>query len=309
MRVLHITDLFNPPGDPDDHFDLLTLLSIPDLEVAGGVIDHTVARGVPGTATIAKAAALCGRGPIPCAVGLTRPLDSESDTGIGQPKEAQAAVELILACLERCPDRGMIFTIVGSMRDLAAAYNREPALFHAKVARLMVNAGDSCGEVGPQDWNTALDLAGWRRIMASGLPVDWFPCNPSKGRGRLNHHVSYWSFPQKEILGDCPARVKEFFDSEQISTADPVTRHMWSTVSFLETAKLAGCATPEIHAVKSYEMTPASIELGGDGTAHWSLRAKGSPANARILTIADTAAYGADMNRFLRACFAKIGAR
>ena len=52
MPVIHISDLFNPPGDPDDHFDLLTLLSVKDLPVAGVVIDHTVERGVPGTRTV-----------------------------------------------------------------------------------------------------------------------------------------------------------------------------------------------------------------------------------------------------------------
>ena len=234
VRVVHITDLFSPPGDPDDHFDLLTLLGLKEVSVAGVVIDHTVEHGVPGLQVVQKAAMLAGRDPIRCAAGLPAPLVSETDAGAHRPHGQQAAIELILSSLEECPDRQMIFTIVGSMRDLAAAYNRNPELFHAKVMRLMVNAGDSCGEVGPKDWNTALDLAGWRRIMSSGLPIDWFPCNPSKGRGRLNNHVSYWSFPQNEILGDCPAAVRDFFDSEQISPADPVIRHMWSTVSFAE---------------------------------------------------------------------------
>jgi len=25
LPIIHIADLFTPPGDPDDHFDLLTL--------------------------------------------------------------------------------------------------------------------------------------------------------------------------------------------------------------------------------------------------------------------------------------------
>lgn len=307
MRVIHITDLFNPPGDPDDHFDLLTLLSMRHLPVAGVVIDHTVQRGLPGTATVARAAELCGRDPLPCAVGLTRPLQSVSDTGTDQPPGEQAAVELILSCLHRAPDHSVIFTLVGSLRDLAAAYNREPALFQAKVARLMVNAGDSCGEVGPRDWNTALDLAAWRRIISSDLPIDWFPCNPSKGRGRPNNHVSYWRFPQNEILGAGPASVRRFFDSEGISTTDPVVRHMWSTVSFVEAARLAACADRNVDAVNAYDMRPVHIAIAPDGTALWSLCPAGQTSHARILTVTDAAAYGAAMNRFTRACFAAGG--
>ncbi|MFA7335079.1 MAG: nucleoside hydrolase [Kiritimatiellia bacterium] len=305
MRVLHITDLFNPPGDPDDHFDLLTLLSIPGLEVAGVVIDHTVERGAPGLPTVAKAAALCGRSPIPCAAGLVHRLESESDAGLGQPKEAQAAVELILSALENCPDRGMIFTIVGSMRDLAAAYNREPKLFHAKTARLMANIGDSCGLVGPQDWNTTLDPAGWRRIMTSGLPVDWFPCNPSKGRGKANNHTTWWGFSQREFLSRCPAAVREFFDAEGLPSSEETRRHMWSTASLWEAARLADCTG--ISQPDCFEMKSADIRIGEDGTAHWSLKADAA-ATARIFSVRDFPAYEVGMRGFLENQFRRIGA-
>ena len=306
MPVIHITDLFSPPGDPDDHFDLLTLFGAVGPEVVAVIIDHTVDVGAPGTAAVAKAATLYGLDSVPCAVGLHDRLESERDTATDRPPEEQAAIERILSALERCPDHGMVFTLVGSLRDLAAAYNREPALFHAKTARLLVNAGDSCGEVGPRDWNTALDVAAWKRIMASGLPLDWFPCNPSKGRGRLNNHVSYWSRPQNDLLGDCPASVKNFFESESISTMDTVTRHMWSTVSFREAAKWVGSALPEIERSVSYDLEPVVLKIGEDGTAQWSSAGAGKFSNARLLTICDSAAYSVEMFRFLKACFNNI---
>jgi hypothetical protein len=306
MQVIHITDLFNPPGDPDDHFDLLTLLSLKDLPVAAVVLDHTVDRGVPGVRTVKKAAELFGRPAIPCAVGLSERLKSQRDTAEDRPIGQQAAIRLILEQLEHCPDHGMIFTIVGSLRDLAAAYNRDPSLFHAKVARLMVNAGDSCGQIGPKDWNTALDLFAWRRIMTSGLPIDWFPCNPSKGRGRANNHVSYWSFPQDKFLAGCPERVRAFFNAEGISSVDPVKRHMWSTVSFAEAAKRAGRAGGDVEAMASYDMEAATLEIDEEGTARWSMGDTGSGVKIRILTIRDAVAYEADMNRFLCGCFASV---
>ena len=306
MPVIHITDLFTPPGDPDDHFDLLTLLGACGSEVSAVVIDHTVEQGLPGTSAVARAAALYGLGAIPCAVGLHNPLVSEKDAARDRPDAEQAAIELILASLRKCPDHGMIFTLVGSLRDLAAAYNRDPSLFHAKTARLFVNGGDSCGEVGPRDWNTALDLFAWKRIMSSGLPIDWFPCNPSKGRGSINNHVSYWSRPQNELLGDCPDSVKAFFESEFISTTDTVTRHLWSTVSFREVAKFVGHVLPESERVVSYTLEPVALKIGDDGTARWSRDEAEKFCNVRLLTIRDSAAYSADMVCFLKACFNNI---
>ena len=306
MPIIHITDLFTPPGDPDDHFDLLTLFGSLGTEVAAVIIDHTVDHGVPGTAAVAKAAALYGLAAVPCAVGLHDPLASEADTATDRPVEQQAAVDLIISTLRKCPDHQMIFTLVGSMRDLAAAYNREPDLFHVKTARLMVNAGDSCGEVGPRDWNMALDLAAWKRILASGLPIDWFPCNPSKGRGILNNHVSYWSLPQNVMLSDCPAPVRAFFESEHISTSDPSIRHMWSTVSIMEAAKLSGRASSQTQSSTSYAMEPVIINLDDDGTARWSICVDDKSSHARLLTIQNPVAYSSDMFRFLKTCFNNI---
>lgn len=306
MPVLHITDLFNPPGDPDDHFDLLTLLS-QDLPVAGVIIDYTVEHGVPGLPTVAKAAELFGRKPIPCMSGLVRPLESELDTCTGQPEESQAAVEFILSSLNACPDGSMIFTIVGSLRDVAAAYNRNPELFHAKTRRIMANIGDSRGEIGPKDWNTALDLAAWKRIMTSGLPIDWFPCNPSKGRGAPNGHTTWWGFPQDEFLSGCPAEIREFFDEEGISSKDNAWRHMWSTASIWEAARLEGAS--DVAPATSFEMRPAAIRIADDGTAVWSLCGAGQSSNVRIFTITDTEAYQPEVRRFLAECLAKVQSR
>lgn len=301
MPVLHITDLFTPPGDPDDHFDLLTLLAVRDLPVAGVVIDQTVEHGVPGIVTVRKAAELCGKAPIPCVSGLLHPLQTETDPAEDQ--EGQEAVELILDQLGRCPDGSMIFTIVGSLRDLAAAYNRNPELFHAKTKRLMVNAGDSCGEVGPRDWNTNLDVQAWRRIMASGLPIDWYPCNPSKGRGRANAHTTWWGFPQNEFLQACPPAVRDFFDEEGIASDDPVWRHMWSTASLRDVAQLENVA---MAAPASYELRPIHLTLAEDGTALWEFAQAGEAAKARIFTYRDLPAYEIEIRKYLEGLFASL---
>ncbi|HAU38014.1 MAG TPA: hypothetical protein DCX07_09910 [Phycisphaerales bacterium] len=304
MPILHVTDLFNPPGDPDDHFDLVAVCALREIPIAGVVIDHTVERGVPGLATVAKAAELFGRtGRIPSAAGLKQPLRSPTDTGEDQPAEDQGGVEMILSALDSCADGGMVVTIVGSLRDLAAAYNRDPALLKAKIARVMVNAGDSSGVVGPKDWNTNLDSPSWRRIMTSDLPIDWFPCNPSKGRAPFNGYVTYWRLPQNELLRDAPPAVREFFDSEGIPPDSPEPRHLWSTASFLEAARLLGHRPPSPDRPDAWEMLPVDIELDESGTVRWQLRETGGVPLRRIFHVRDVQGYAAQMFEFLHGQF------
>lgn len=299
VPVIHITDLFNPPGDPDDHFDLVTLLSRPEFDPRAVVIDLSLKNRIPGIPTVAKACRLFGRSEVPCEAGLPSALQAETDTGVEQPADSQRAVALVLDALRQADDGSMMITIVGSLRDVCAAYNREPEIFHQKVRRLMVNAGDSLGVVGPRDWNTNLDRLAWRRIMSSGLPIDWFPCNPSKGRGDFNGHVSWWSAPQRNLLMDCPASVLEFFDSEGIPSDAIEERHMWSTVSFVEALRV-GPAPVEDLAMNAYAMKPVALRLRDDASVEWHDLAPSANSRARILFVPDKERYTEAMISFFK---------
>ena len=69
----------------------------------------------------------------------------------------------------------MVLFTTGSLRDVAAAYNREPELLRDKVRALYFNAGNGPG--GPQnEWNVTLDPTAYQRIFESGLPLYWCPC-------------------------------------------------------------------------------------------------------------------------------------
>ena len=41
MPIIHVTDLYHPAQDPDDHFDLATLFALPEVEIKAVLLDAT----------------------------------------------------------------------------------------------------------------------------------------------------------------------------------------------------------------------------------------------------------------------------
>ena len=124
--VIHSSDLFHPHGDPDDHFDFATIHALPEIDLKAIILDNPGGRQFdrPGGVPAAQMNMITGR-LIPKAVGLGVGLKSPTDDGLDQPSTSQSGVYLILNVL-RQSDKPVTITIVGSARDLAAAYNREP---------------------------------------------------------------------------------------------------------------------------------------------------------------------------------------
>ena len=249
VPVLYSTDLFHPPDDPDDHYDLATLFSLPELDVRGIVIDMVNIRQIqrgqeegkgPGLPAIHQMFHLSGRR-IPCATGLQHNLSSPKDTGREQAADTQGAVELILATLRDSKEKVAIFA-TGSLADVAAAYNREPDLFREKLRTLYVNAGN--GPDGWQDeWNVRLDPHAYRAIMESGLPMAWYPCFGRDGCG------TYFRVEQAGTLAGCIPELRAFFvyalnnvrtdPIAYLSTTPPPPRgprNMWCTPAFFDLA-------------------------------------------------------------------------
>ena len=200
VPILYSTDLFHPHDDPDDHFDLMTLFSIPEFDIRAIVNDiGPQAKGRTGALPVSQMTYLTGR-KVPYTCGLTENLKSPEDKTENQPAEAQKGVELIVKVLREATGPVTLFT-TGSLRDMAAAYNREPELFKSKVARFYVNAGHSGGE---EEWNVKLDRNAFVRILQSDLPVYWLPCFGTNG------YSSYWKFRQGAVLESAPIPIQNF---------------------------------------------------------------------------------------------------
>lgn len=265
VPVIYSSDLHHPPNDPDDHFDLATLFALRELDIRAVILDCGRRQlSQPGEIPLRQMMAITGRR-APWAIGLADPLKSPTDDGRDQPAEFQRGVELILSAL-RTARRPVTIITVGSLRDVAAGFNRDPALFRAKVGRIYVNAGNAAG---PQDeYNVTLDPHAFRRVMESGLPIWYCPCfgeggpsasaweNPKGGYGtcwcfeqgtvfeRLRPALlAYFVFallakpagPKRETAVMQPGWSAELDETWRTETW-AYRRMMWSTASFIHAA-------------------------------------------------------------------------
>ncbi len=211
IPILYSTDLHHPHMDPDDHFDLATLFSLAEFDVRGIVLDcgaHQLE--APGSIPLRQMLALTGR-KVPFAIGLGQPLARPEDDGRGQPAPFQQGVDLVLDVLRRSPGQITVFT-TGSVRDMAAAFNREPDLLRRKIARLYLNIGNPAVDAKTRryEYNVNLDRQAYVCIMRSGLPIYWCPCFGGK-LGQRGRHGTYWKFPQEQVLREAPTGLQNWF--------------------------------------------------------------------------------------------------
>ncbi len=308
VPVIHITDLYHPHNDPDDHFDLATVFGMPAFDIRAVVID-TGKEGVgrPGLPAVQQMMHITGK-TVPCATGLVENLKSQADRCEQQPAEAQAGVNLILKVL-RESDRPVTVFCVGSLRDLAAAYNREPELLKTKMARCYVNAGDTAGAM---EWNVGLDPHAYVRVMDSPLPIYWMPCFGADG------YQSYWHFRQADVLEGAPLALQNFMvyalTKRPVAERDPIAalndpiapkvrekiwgdlRNMWCTAGYLHAAGVDN---------DTFSFRKVPVHLDNNGTS----RITNGSDGLQVLTfhVEDTAAYSASMGKALREICSKLG--
>ena len=208
VPVIYCTDLFHPHDDPDDHFDIACLYAIEEIEIKAIILDQgQKQKKKPGYIPISQLNHITGKN-VPHAPGLSEKLQSPKDKGLRQAKEYQNGVELILSTLKSSKEPVSIIT-VGSLRDIAAGYNRSPDLFKTKVNRLFIFIGEA-SKKGHIEYNVGLDKNAYIRIMNSGLPVYWVPCFDG-GLWQNNGRASYWKASHQDLLGRVSDRVMNYF--------------------------------------------------------------------------------------------------
>lgn len=221
--VIVVTDLYHPPQDPGDNFDLITAFALPGVDLKAVILDvteeyrhiyeeHPIGdyhdrRGPrePGIIPVSQLCYLFGRN-VPYAMGPFRRMRSPEDTFEDAPKAQQLGIQLILDTL-RASTRPVQILSFGSARTIAAAYNREPDLMRAKVGRIHLSAGsDTDGYLsnrpGVVEWNIHLDPHAVVRLLRSDLPVAIYPCATHEGGFAYGRHNSYWKLPNLEFIRD-----------------------------------------------------------------------------------------------------------
>jgi len=220
VPVIYCTDLFHPHGDPDDHFDLATLYAMPELEIKGVVLDQGRKQlKQPGRIPVAQMNRITGR-KVPAVIGLADALKSPDDKGLEQAAEFQGGVAMILRTLRESKERVGIAT-AGSVRDLVAAFNREPGLFRSKVAMVLAFIGEASAEKFVE-WNVSLDPHAYVGLMRSGLPVWWVSCFDG-GAWQNRGHASFWRASHRALLeGAAPEVIQYFIYALQKEKAEPL---------------------------------------------------------------------------------------
>jgi hypothetical protein len=261
IPLIHTTDLYDPPQDPDDQIDLATVFALEEYDLRGVVLDITekflhpkpggwdIARK-PGFESVARMARMTGKA-MPVAQGPHRPLSDPRDTCGDAPDEEQAGIRMILRLLEDSREPVLI-SVTGSPRTVTAAYNRDPTLLREKTRAVLLNAGSTGGTKG--EWNVGLDLQAYIGLWRSDLPIRWYPpgtesgaFNPSDERG------TYYRAPQAELFRDLPPALGRYIaDALAIPPPEGVprakeedgdgprwqailgqTRNLWSTASLV----------------------------------------------------------------------------
>ncbi len=105
---------------------------------------------------------------VPYYSGLPSFLASPADDGQSQPAFHHQGRDAILNVLSASPDESVVLHAVGSMRDIAAAYNHDPGLFVQKVSRIYSSGGRE-GDFRDANWGSDPNAA--ICLLNSGVPM------------------------------------------------------------------------------------------------------------------------------------------
>lgn len=208
VPIVYSSDLMHPHDDPDDHFDLACLYAMPQLDPKAIILDNGASQKErPGFTPVWQLNYLTGRH-VPAATGLDRKLKAPDDPAWDQPAENQNGVHLLLQTLRDSREK-VTLIFVGSARDIAVAYNREPTLLRNKVRGVYGFIGEASD---PEfiEYNVSLDPLAFVRLLRSDLPFYWIPCFDG-GLWQNKGHASYWKIRHGDVLEKAPEPLQRFF--------------------------------------------------------------------------------------------------
>ena len=217
--LLHVTDLFHPHGDPDDHFDLAVAYALAlrgAFDLRGVVIDYPPAfrPGDPAVVAVAQMNRLAGLS-VPLSIGTSLRLKNRKDALAGAPAQETAAVRFIHAQL-RAAVRPVALACVGNAADIVVAALREPALFKAKCAGVYLNSGsahDNPSNPTQLEFNVRLDPAAYAALFDLPGPLFWFPCWHTTEQRQSGADGSFYWLPHREALSGISAGLANYFAS------------------------------------------------------------------------------------------------
>jgi hypothetical protein len=278
VAMIHVTDLFRPYADPDDHWDLACVYALAlrgDVELLGVMIDGPPRPEYdPDVQAVAQMNYLTGVS-APVIVGSPRRIKPD-EVDRPENRAVLGGMRALLHLLRRAP-QPVIINILGSSRDVALAGMLEPKLFAEKCASIYLNAGSGTPDkalAARLEYNVELDPVSYAAIFELPCPVYWMPCFevvPGQNEPLVaGPHGTYYQFQQKEIVPRLSPQAQNYFafvfkqglperarqtpvealtpnwlhylegpnDAELLARVGDLPRNMWCTGGFLHAAGL-----------------------------------------------------------------------
>lgn len=339
VPVIHVTDLYRPHMDPDDHWDLAcvyALASRGEIELEAVLIDYPPARAKdrnPDVVAVAQMNRITGLA-VPVVVGSPRPMRSRDDTQPQASPSEHQGVQMVLEQLRRA-DRPVIINVTGSSRDVAIAGKKAPDLFAKKCAGIYLNAGMGSPDKTPTrvEYNVTLDRPAYAAIFDLPCPVYWMPCfegTESQGDPPVREYATHYRFRQGAILPHLSDRVQNYFaymfgryananwlgylqqqpEAVVLDTHGAMDRHMWCTGGFLHAAGYTvapdGSIVPRSKAGTAAVFTfdPIEVTCEESGLTRWSGRPHSE--NRFVFHVRDRSNYQAAMTKAIKSLLADL---
>lgn len=238
IPVIVITDLYHPYQDPGDNMDLIMGFGLPDVDLKAVLLDITDAFRKPtadhptlwkdprgpreaGIIPIEQLSYIFNK-KIPYGIGPLSMMKSEEDKMHDSPRYEQEAVSLLLDVLHKSKEPIEVLSF-GSARILAVAYNRNPQLLEKKIHKIHLSAGTATKnhELGSDagansipggEWNVALDVHAFNRILKSTLPVAIYPCAGKDGGFVKDCNNTYWQLPDMKFTQQMHPQLRRYLD-------------------------------------------------------------------------------------------------
>lgn len=235
--LIVITDLYHPYNDPGDNMDLINAYALPDVDLKAVILDITDSfrKDTADHPTLWKDP----RGPreagiipveqlnyifnrqVPFDIGPIKLMRNEKDQMLDTPSFFRG-VELFLDVLEKADDPIEVIS-TGSARIIAVAYNRNPELLKKKIKKIHLSAGTAASnyelgsDVGANmipggEWNVALDVFAFTRVLRSGLPIALYPCAGKDGGFVKDQNNTYWQLKDMSFLKDMHPQLQCYLD-------------------------------------------------------------------------------------------------
>lgn len=333
MPVIHMTDLFHPHGDPDDHFDLACAYALAErgkFDLRGVVIDYPPHRrdGDPAVVAVAQMNWMTGR-TVPIVIGTSRKLSSRKDALAGAPRQETTAVDFIISLL-RASDRPVSLVCVGSAADVIVAALRDPGLFKDKCAGVYLNSGsahDNPAKSDELEFNVRLDPAAYAAMFDLPCPLFWFPCWHTTEVRQSGESGSFYWLPHRDALAKVSPGLANYFAHMFEKSTNPKwlramktppkdeswqkilegRRGMWSTASQLVAAGLTVTGDGQIVPASDsgdaavFKMQPVEVTCADDGRTTW--RPSDKTTGRWMLKVTDSDRYPAAMTRAVATLF------